>query len=264
MGYATLDAALAFQNNVPPINAHVAITDCLKSDGNFLIHHFVVNQLKANKPVILVGLAQIFNHYFLIGRKLGINLQTYKQAGKFLFIDGLTHLNEYTCETPYPPSKAPTAPTDTLDYKNHQDNVLKSFYSLLCQYVLQRPGSLLILDDISVLLYNGFQLGQVTSFIAKLKSLMESVQGTLLTVMHADEEGTEDIEQDNFIKTVLYGSNIVIQVQPLNSGLARDVHGQIDIIHGPKSNNTDIIAQSMHYKILDNNVHFFAKGVSQV
>lgn len=70
MGYATLDAALAFQNNVPPINTHIAITDCLKSDGNFLIHHFVVNQLKANKPVILVGLAQIFNHYFLIGRKL--------------------------------------------------------------------------------------------------------------------------------------------------------------------------------------------------
>lgn len=182
-------------------------------------------------------------------------------------MDGLTHLNEYTGETPYPPSKAPTAPNDTLDYKNAKDKkkVMKSFYVMLKEYVLERPGSLLILDDISVLLYNGFELGQVTSFIAKLKSLMESVQGTLLTVMHADEEGTEDVEQDNFIKTVLYGSNIVIQVQPLHSGLARDVHGQIDILHGPKSSiNSDLIAQSMHYKILDNSVHFFAKGVSQM
>lgn len=70
MGYSTLDAALAFPNNLPPVNSHIAITDTLKSDANFLIHHFVVNHLKGDKPVILVGLAQIFNHYFLIGRKL--------------------------------------------------------------------------------------------------------------------------------------------------------------------------------------------------
>lgn len=70
MGYASLDAALAFPNNLAPINSHIAITDTLKSDANFLVHHFVVNQLKNDKHVVLVGLAQIFNHYFLIGRKL--------------------------------------------------------------------------------------------------------------------------------------------------------------------------------------------------
>jgi hypothetical protein len=70
MGYASLDAALAFPNNLPPVSTHIAITDSLKSDANFLIHHFIVNHLKADKPVVLVGLSQIFNHYFLIGRKL--------------------------------------------------------------------------------------------------------------------------------------------------------------------------------------------------
>jgi hypothetical protein len=178
-----------------------------------------------------------------------------------LFIDGLTHLNGYSLETPYPPSKAPTAPVDTLDYKNKSDNVLKSFYNLIKGYV--KKDTLLILDDISVLLYNGFEVGQVNSFILQLKSLIEKEQGTLLTVMHTDEECIEDIEQDNFIKNVIYGSNIILQVQPLNSGLARDVHGQLDIIHGSKT-NSKITPQSLHYKILDNNVHFFAKGVSQV
>lgn len=185
-------------------------------------------------------------------------MQTYKQSGQFVFVDGLTHLNDYTSETPYPPSKAPTAPTDTLDYKNKSDNLLKSFYLLIKQYI-NKPGTLLILDDISVLLYNGFTLAQVSSLIARLNML----EGTLLTVMHADEEGIDDEEQDSFIKNIIYGSNIVLQVQPLNSGLARDVHGQIDIIHGSKATNY-ITPQSMHYKILDNNVHFFAKGVSQV
>ncbi|KAI8984166.1 hypothetical protein BDF20DRAFT_368977 [Mycotypha africana] len=70
MGYATLDAALGFPNNLPPNNSNILITDTLKSDANFLIHHFVINHLKNNKRVVLVGLSHIFNHYFLIGRKL--------------------------------------------------------------------------------------------------------------------------------------------------------------------------------------------------
>lgn len=180
-----------------------------------------------------------------------------------MFLDGLTHLNEYTSNTPYPPAKAPTAPTNTLDYKEKQD-LLKSFYKTIAQYVTS-SNALVILDDISVLLYNGFEIEQVSTFILKLRSLVEKIQGTLLTVMHADEEGSEDIEQDNFIKNIIYGSNLVLQVQPLNSGLARDVHGQLDVIFGPQQQeNINTPQQSLHYKILDNNVHFFARGVAQV
>ncbi|CAO3665312.1 unnamed protein product [Rhizopus stolonifer] len=254
MGYATLDSTLAFPNNVPPSNSSLLIIDTLKSEGNFLIHHFVINHLKANKPVILVGLSQIFNHYFLIARKLGLNLQTYKQFGKFIFIDGLTHLNQYTNGTPYPPSKTPTAPSGTLEYK--QD--LKLFYKSIQSFVSQ--DALLIIDNLSVLLYNGFE--GVPHFVSKLKTLMESLDGTLLSVVHADEEGSEEPEQDGFIKNVIYNSDLVLHVQPLHSGLARDVHGQLDVIQGPQA-TMSINPQLMHYKILDNNVHFFAKGLQQ-
>jgi hypothetical protein len=180
-------------------------------------------------------------------------------------LDGLTHLNEYTNTTPYPPSKAPTAPTDTLEYTNGTQ-LLKLFYKKIEAYIT-KPNTLLILDDLSVLLYNGFDMEQVATLIMKLRSLMEKVQGVLLTVMHADEDGVEDEEQDNFIKSVIYGSNLVLQVQPIHSGLARDVHGQLDIIYGPQQSNFTHYhtpQQSLHYKILDNSVHFFAKGVSQV
>lgn len=175
-------------------------------------------------------------------------------------------MNEYTSETPYPPPKAPTAPTNTLDHKDEKQNLLRSFYKTIAQYVTS-SNTLVILDDVSVLLYNGFEIEQVSTFILKLRSLVENVQGTLLTVVHADEEGSEDTEQDNFIKSIIYGSNLVLQVQPLNSGLARDVHGQLDIIFGPQQQhqqNTNTPQQSLHYKILDNNVHFFARGVAQV
>ncbi|KAI7872917.1 hypothetical protein BDF14DRAFT_1716714 [Spinellus fusiger] len=75
MGYATLDAALAFPHNLPPTNTHIVVTDTLTSDANFLLHHFIGNQLKADRSVVLVGLAQIFNHYFLISRKLASGLR---------------------------------------------------------------------------------------------------------------------------------------------------------------------------------------------
>jgi hypothetical protein len=178
-----------------------------------------------------------------------------------VFIDGLTHLNEYTNETPYPPSKAPTAPTNTLDNsKSTKDKMLQSFYSVIRQYVDE--NTLLILDDLNVLLYNGFPVQDIIHFTSKLKS----IAGTLVAVIHADEEGSEDSEQDNFIKAVTYQSNIILQLQPLNSGLARDVHGELDILYGPQyqlTHHTLQQSQSMHYKILDNSVHFFAKGISQ-
>jgi hypothetical protein len=70
MGYDKLDAALAWQRNLPPAGSNIVIADTLKSNGNFLLHHFIVNHIRANQPVIVIGLSQIFNHYFLIGRKL--------------------------------------------------------------------------------------------------------------------------------------------------------------------------------------------------
>lgn len=172
-----------------------------------------------------------------------------------MFIDGLTHLNDYTNGTPYPPSRAPTAPNGTLE---HNDDNLRLFYSTIKSFVSQ--DALLIIDDLSVLLYNGFN--GVPHFVTKLQSLMNTVGGTLITVVHADEEGSDDVEQDNFIKSVIYNSHLILQVQPLHSGLARDVHGQLDIVHGGKD-TLNVQPQSLHYKILDNNVHFFAKGFEQ-
>ncbi|KAI9496422.1 hypothetical protein BDB00DRAFT_971465 [Zychaea mexicana] len=269
MGYATLDAALAFPNNVPPTKSHIVITDTLKSNGNFLIHHFVGNHLKADRHVILIGLSQIFNHYFLIGRKLGINLQAYKQSGHFSFVDGLTHINPYTQGSPYPPKGTPSTPTDTLDGSSQPSNtnVLLSFYQVIRRHILQsKTHPLLILDDASVLLITGYGLDSVCQFLHKLKVLMASVGGTLITVVHADEEGADDTEQDAFVKSVVANSELILQAEALGSGLARDIHGQLSILHGPQyvPKSTVTAAQELHYKILDNNAEFFAKGISQV
>ncbi|KAI9033593.1 hypothetical protein CLU79DRAFT_714471 [Phycomyces nitens] len=198
--------------------------------------------------------------------KQGINLQTYKQSGQFSFLDGLTHLNPYSHTTPYPPAKTPSTPNGTLDGSLGTKDVLRSFYQTIKDHLESKKKPLLVLDDVSVLLQSGLGLREVCQFVYKLKSLVESVDGTLVTVCHADEQGSEDIEQDAFVKTVLTSAELVLQVQALGSGLARDVHGQLSILHGSKcmpNTSLNYLGQSLHYKILDNNVHFFAKGISQ-
>ncbi|KAI9287267.1 hypothetical protein BC943DRAFT_208035 [Umbelopsis sp. AD052] len=258
MGYDKLDAALAWQRNLPPAGSNIVIADTLKSNGNFLLHHFIVNHLRANQPVIVIGLSQIFNHYFLIGRKLGINLQTLKQNQQFVFIDGLTHLTSYTQKAPFPSVTTPTTPNAVLNGTNVQE-----FYNAIRERVeASGPNPLVIIDDANVLLWAGFSHNDVLSLLHNIRVLIESVQGTLVTVVHADEEGNYDDESDSFVRTMLSRADIVLMVEPLQSGQSRDVHGQLSIINGPKQRGL-VEAQALHYRLMDNNCTFFAKGIAQ-
>lgn len=116
-------------------------------------------------------------------------------------------------------------------------DVLKSFYDVIELQVSaatkENQHPLLVLDDASVLLMSGFGLEAVQRFIQKLKVMMSRANGALVTVIHADEQGTEDLEQDAFCRMVMMNATYVLQVEALNSGLARDVHGQVIIPLSP-------------------------------
>lgn len=114
-----------------------------------------------------------------------------------------------------------------MDGSKQETDILRSFYSIICRHVRNKSRPLVVLDDASVLLLSGFGFSPACHFIQKLKAMVESVQGTLVTLIHADEQGAEDQEQDAFVRTVLSSAHFVLQVEHLSSGLARDVHGQV-------------------------------------
>ncbi|CAG8782658.1 18918_t:CDS:2, partial [Racocetra persica] len=174
MGYQTLDIALLFKNNLVPLKSSILITDTLSAQGNFLIHHFIVNQLKADKHVVLVGLSQLFNHYLNIGKKLGVNLTSASQKGHFSFIDGLTSL------TPNSPtaSPLPTAVLTPLSVTNCTKETLLNFYNTIKTIITTHHASadsnvLLIFDDLSVLIYSGFKICDVLEFWGACRVLIE-------------------------------------------------------------------------------------------
>lgn len=179
-------------------------------------------------------------------------------------------------------------PTDTLDGSTVKDtDLLKHFHGRVKQHIVGKTRPVLILDDANVLLACGFGLDRVSHLLSRLKVLMEQNDGTLITIVHADESSAEDEEQDAFVRNVLNSAHLVLQVQALNSGLARDVHGEVSrenswkegksvwglitdmlasklsIIHGPQCVKSNTQPQSLHYRILDNNAEFFAKGYNK-
>ncbi|KAG0280293.1 Elongator subunit elp6 [Linnemannia exigua] len=96
MGYPSLESHLP-STHAPllPPGTFLSISDTQASDGNFLLHHFISNYIKADQNVVLVGLAGILVHYTIVGRKLGVNLATARTKGIFQFVDGLTQLTDY-------------------------------------------------------------------------------------------------------------------------------------------------------------------------
>ncbi|KAF9574415.1 Elongator subunit elp6 [Mortierella alpina] len=298
MGYASLEPHLPSSHTplLPP-GIFLSITDTQASDGNFLLHHFISNYIKADHHVVLVGLAGILVHYTMVGRKLGVNLATARTKGNFHFVDGMTQLTDYAAPNKdylakpadnkqtapaaastiaKPAASAPIAPP-VLSYSPR----LSDFYKVLENLIKnttstgagQQKQTCVILDDLSVLLNCGWPCRDVLALVRYLKLLVGKVNGSLITLVHADGVMAEDVSQDGLVKGVFYEADYAIDVRGLDSGGSRDVHGQLSLLHGPgyllrlraglvKENEWP--ALTLHYKILDNNVEVFAKGYSSV
>ncbi|KAF9401104.1 Elongator subunit elp6 [Mortierella sp. AD011] len=327
MGYSSLEPHLPSSHApVLPPGIYLSISDTQASDGNFLLHHFISNYIKADHNVVLVGLAGILVHYTIVGRKLGVNLTAAKTKGNFHFVDALTQLTDYAAPNkellPKPAEAkssvgtettptllevaagsvaagsmaasgtaasriakpAATATTKTATTSTTQPMVLgfcpklSNFYKILENYIMstvtknnqgQRKQLCLILDDLSVLLNCGWPCRDILALVRYLKLLVAKVNGSLITIVHADSVLAEEVNQDGLVRGVFYEADYIIDVRGLDSGGSRDVHGQLSLLHGPRYllkqragevKENEWPALTLHYKILDNNVEVFAKG----
>ncbi|KAL6042745.1 hypothetical protein STEG23_022362, partial [Scotinomys teguina] len=76
-----------------------------KTDGSFLVHHFLSFYLKANCKICFVALVQSFSHYNIVGQKLGVSLTAAREQGQLVFLEGLKSsvgLFFHTQEAPHP------------------------------------------------------------------------------------------------------------------------------------------------------------------
>ncbi|ELU01035.1 hypothetical protein CAPTEDRAFT_20925 [Capitella teleta] len=230
-------------------------------EGSLVLHHLMSLFLKANGgSVCIVGLAQSFTHYSSVATRLSLNLNKLKQDGRFVFVDAMKHIGEDTlvkcgiesaggndCWLNYHPDQ-PHSSIKGLFW--HIKELLKNL----------NEKTVVIIDDVSILAALGLPVQDVVYFIEYLKKEVMGKRNTLAMLCHCTE-GDNDMEL--LWRQLSYHSDVIFEVSCLQTGLSRDVHGEMKVIKKDSSllPGKDNV-KKVQFKISDRNVHFFALGLS--
>ncbi|NWV42309.1 ELP6 protein, partial [Grantiella picta] len=233
-----------------------------RTDGSFLVHHFLSFYLRAGCKVCFVALLQSFSHYNIVAQKLGVNLTAAKEQGQLVFLEGLKScLDLLFGEEEQPGQPSPLQFLSTSDLRALFDFV---WVSLTPRDGDSWKGPVLLVDDLSVLLSLGAAPVAVLDFIHYCRvSVCCQLKGNIVVLVHSNED-SEDEENELVVSSLCHHSDLILWAEGLATGFCKDVHGQIKIIKRlslRQAAEQDLV-HIYQYKIQDRNVTFFARGLS--
>ncbi|NWW04275.1 ELP6 protein, partial [Oreocharis arfaki] len=233
-----------------------------RTDGSFLVHHFLSFYLRAGCKVCFVALLQSFSHYNIVAQKLGVSLAAAKERGQLVFLEGLKScLDLLFGEEEQPAQPSPLQFLSTSDLRALFDFVR---VSLTPADGDSWKGPVLLVDDLSVLLSLGAAPVAVLDFIHYCRvSVCCQLKGNIVVLVHSNED-SEDEENELVVNSLCHHSDLILWAEGLATGFCKDVHGQIKIIKRlslRQAAEQDLV-QIYQYKIQDRNVTFFARGLS--
>ncbi|XP_030349237.1 elongator complex protein 6 isoform X1 [Strigops habroptila] len=236
-----------------------------RTDGSFLVHHFLSFYLRAGCKVCFVALLQSFSHYNIIAQKLGVSLTAAKERGQLVFLEGLKSCLDLWFGEEEKQSGQPSP----LQFISESASDLKALFDFV-RVSLTPAGSdswkgpVLLVDDLSVLLSLGATPVAVLDFIHYCRVVVCSqLKGNIVVLVHSNED-SEDEENELVVNSLCHHSDLILWVEGLVTGFCKDVHGQIKIIRRVSLELTgeQDVVQIYQYKIQDKNVTFFARGLS--
>ncbi|GAB2286750.1 hypothetical protein Dimus_021144 [Dionaea muscipula] len=247
-----LDAALGLddQSKQSTVGGQlILIEDCVEISGAFVIHHMVKRSLcspNLSGYVIFVALSQPFTHYDRILRKLGCNLAVHRDNKRFFFFDML--LME----------------SSGGDKGNAAESMLMELYGKI-QNVVETISSnqnkkrvTILLDDFSLLevAANGASY-DVVNFLHYCQTLCAEYDCCLVILNH------EDIYSElgrPLLLQIEYLADILINAEPLATGVAADVHGQLTVINKKGRDGLNGLVENFHFKLKENGIQCFLPG----
>ncbi|XP_050798755.1 elongator complex protein 6 isoform X4 [Gopherus flavomarginatus] len=248
-----------------------------KTDGSFLVHHFLSFYLKAGCKVCFVALLQSFSHYNIIAQKLlcacvrqyfpllqGVSLTAAKERGQLVFLEGLK-----SCFDVLFGEEQHVGQTNPLRFISEDGSNLKTMYEFV-RTSLMASGSdswkcpVLLVDDLSVLLSLGVRPVDVLDFIHYCRvAVCSQLKGNIVVLVHSNDD-SEDEANELVVNSLCHQSNLILWAEGLATGFCKDVHGQLKIIQKGSSElkAEQNLLRIYQYKIQDKNVTFFARGMS--
>ncbi|XP_072797275.1 elongator complex protein 6 isoform X2 [Vicugna pacos] len=198
-----------------------------KTDGSFLMHHFLSFYLKANCKVCFVALIQSFSHYNIVGQKLGVSLTAARERRQLVFLEGL----KSAVDIFFRPQEEPH-PLQFLREANTRN--LQPLYEFVREALKPTDEEeaawrcpVLLVDDLSVLLSLGVGAVAVLDFIHYCRATVcWERKGNIVALVH-DSGDAEDEENDILLNGLSHQSHLILRAEGLATGFCKDVHGQI-------------------------------------
>ncbi|NXI71047.1 ELP6 protein, partial [Anseranas semipalmata] len=232
-----------------------------RTDGSFLVHHFLSFYLRAGCKVCFVALLQSFSHYNIVAQKLGVSLTAAKERGQLVFLEGLKSCLDLLFGEEE--QSGQPSPLQFISTSN-----LRALFDFVRTSLTPTDGDswkapVLLVDDLSVLLSLGATPVAVLDFIHYCRVVVCSqLKGNIVVLVHSSED-SEDEENELVVNSMCHHSDLILWVEGLATGFCKDVHGEIKIIKRVSLESTEQdLVQIYQYKIQDKNVTFFARGLS--
>ncbi|KAL3698446.1 hypothetical protein R1sor_012522 [Riccia sorocarpa] len=214
----------------------------------------------------MLGLAEPFSHYARIARKQGCNLQTMRDSGRLVFLEQSQFL-----------SLQRNGKDEGSSATSFSDNPLAAVYLKVREAARGNmevnsatEGAVhtcVMIDDASVLdIIAGGNHNFVLDFLHYCRALSVRKQRCSVVLL-THQDVYEEPPAFSMNLALEYVSDTVVTVEPLSTGLAVDVHGQVTILHRTvqmeyqrlKSKPRSRI-QKYQFRILESTVQFFRPG----
>jgi archaellum biogenesis ATPase FlaH len=225
--------------------------------------------LKAEQRVCLVGFEQTLTHYFLVARKLGVNLQAAGSKGNFSFMNGLSTPYDWTDHVTELETPTNIATTQSLSQASvfsfngggSDPNPTKKLFDNVKKWVDRQPkeGSVcLIIDNINYLLNACDNMLQVLDFIQYCTALIEArtAPSCVVILTHSDADSDE-----KFIQSLRYRADLIMKVDGFASGYSKDIDGELTFVQksaskGNANNHGVNSLPHLQFKLLESTVKF--------
>ncbi|KAF7784860.1 hypothetical protein Agabi119p4_1025 [Agaricus bisporus var. burnettii] len=244
-----------------PQNIALLITDTLPSPSSFLLHKSLSNHLKSpsarptssnNLPTTtIISISEDLAKWKSIASKSNINLQQEIDSKRLTFIETSSFLSNLSALSAkieeLPPLRRLYDSIIASLPPDHQDEEVPS-------------NHLVILDDITTLLWIGVPLLDITRFIRALVVSCRRSNATLIIRHHLTIR--DDI--DDLFRHLLQVSTYHLEVRSLSSGRSGAVSGEIALHACPSTdaNQVHLLPRSsaLQYRLTDTGAVFFERG----
>lgn len=251
-----LDVALGFgehqvSDQSPLSGKVVVIEDCVETSGSFVLHQIMKRLLSphsSSHSLIFLAFARPFSHYDRILRKLGCNLSTQKTNNRLVFVDMLM----MKC-------------SDGEETEDSASAVAKLFREIQATVrklrAVTNSNVTLMVDDMSLLeiaATNTTNSDHVLDFLHYCHTLTSDSNCSLVILNHEDIYSS--LERPAYLLQMVCLADVVIKAEPLASGLANDVHGQLTVLNKGMSSNSRNKLQNFQFRIKENGIEYFYPG----